>query len=142
MKSHYDAFFSLSMRKFYILARQIYHMQESKQQEILKLLDEVNAMTKTEQHFLVILRIRGKIPGCDSMDIYKDRQFFKCMNKLIAAKWVKKRISLNRKTNRYNSSYTLTSKGIKFNAMMMQHPIYKPVWDKMEHRIAIGERII
>jgi hypothetical protein len=112
-----------------------------KLQEALKMLEEAGSFSKTEQHFLVCLRLRGMIEGKEGMGIYKGKSFFKSMKSLVDAGWASKKVRMSN-SGKSCSYYVLTSKGMKFNAMMMKHCAYKPIWDRMEHKIAIGERII
>lgn len=116
-------------------------MPDSRERELLQLLDDCNSLTKAEQHFLITIRIRGRVFGIEGNTIYVGRQFFKCMKNLVEAGYVKKRTTLN-KTGRSSTYYILSEKGYKFNALLMHHPAYTHMWDKMEKKIAIGARVI
>jgi hypothetical protein len=96
-------------------------------------LDEMHSIPKMQQHYLIILRIIDRLEGRDGSTHYKNRHFFQSMKELEKAGWVKKRTKLN-DNNKPSTYYELTGNGLKFNAMMMQHPEYKALWSMMKHK--------
>jgi hypothetical protein len=108
-------------------------MQEK---QLLQMLDNSGFFSKTEQYFLISMRIKGMIEGQEAKDVYKNKHFFKAVQKLIEAGWVKKKVKLknNGKSKTY---YILTGDGYSFNSLLMRHPEYKAIWSSLPHKVGM-----
>ena len=105
--------------------------------ELIPLVEQCNFITKSQQHLLIILRLKGKIEGSECKTTFKNTRFFGSIEKLIQAGWVKKNY-VSSDHNRPKTFYVITKRGAEFNSQMMQHPEYKAIWDRMKKGIIVG----
>ena len=107
----------------------------------VSLVDELKkskSFTKTEQHLLIYMRLVGKVNGWKSQSdyVFSSARFYKGIKTLMKMGLVNKKQKIE--GGKFKSEYTLTRKGLSFNADLMKHPEYIQIWNNMKKGRSFG----